>query len=457
MNSGDPLIWQIPLLFLLVLTSGFFSCAEIALISLDKNKLEKKLISGTKNSEKRQAKRILSLTGRPSEFLATVQIGSILAGFMASAFAASKISGRLSDWFASLGWNISAGTMTTISIVIITIILTYVQLILGELVPKRLGMKKADTLAYGISGIILFISNIFKPLVWLLTKSTNGLLRLIRINPEADSHAVTEEEIRLLIDLGSARGTIKDREKEILHNVFDLHTKTAQEVMTHRKETIILKMEESDEEWEKTITENNHSFFPVFGRNPDDIEGVLKARNYLCLKDRSRENVLAAVLSPAQLVPTSVRTDLLFSRMKKNRNHFAIVLDEHGGMMGIITMKDLLEELVGNLDDDINTEPEQPLIKKLENNRWHISGAISLEKAARELGVELPVDKYDTFGGFVFSLLGFIPKDSENEKLTDNIDMEELSTHGLKIKILEIREHRLEKALVYTDEKAGEN
>ena len=443
MNSGDPLIWHIILLLALIMLSGFFSCAEIAIISLDKNKLEKKSLSGTKNKDSRQAKRILSLTGKPSEFLATVQIGSILACFLASAFAASKISGRLSVWFTGLGIGISQGTLTTISLVIITIILSYVQLVIGELVPKRLGMKKADSLAFPISGTILFISKVFSPLVWLLTKSTNALLRLMRINPEADTHSVTEEEIRLLIDVGSARGTIKDREKEILNNVFDLDNKTAGEVMTHRKEAVILRTEDSDEEWEKTITENNHSFFPVSGKNPDDIIGVLKARNFLCLRDRSREMVLSKAVTPAQFVPTSVRTDILFNRMKKNRNHFAVVLDEHGGMMGIVTMKDLLEELVGDLDDDVSRAPEQPLIEKTIDSKgeecWTINGALSLDRAARELETELPVEQYDTFGGYVFSLLGRIPEDGSTADLV---------TEELNIKILEVREHRLEKAIV---------
>ena len=447
MNNGDPLLWHLLLLFFLILVSGFFSCAEISLISLDKNKLEKKSLAGS-----RQAKRIISLTGRPSEFLATVQVGSILAGFLASAIAASHISGNLSLWFLSLGIRIPPGTLAAVSLVIITVILTFFQIVFGELVPKRLAMKKADTLAFPISGFILVVSRIFAPLVWLLTKSTNGILWLMGISPEADTHAVTEEEIRLLIDVGSARGTINEGEKEILHNVFELNKRTAGEVMTHRRDTVLLRTEDSDDEWEKIITENDYSFFPVCGKSADDIAGVLNARDYLCLRDRRRENALAQALSHAQLVPTSVRTDVLFGRMKKNRNHFAVVLDEHGGMMGIVTMKDLLEELVGSLDDDSSTPPEQPLITKLSGNTgtaaWMINGALSLDKAARELGVALPVERYDTFGGFVFSLLGRIPEDGSHK----TEDLPELEANGLKIKILEIREHRLEKALVSVTE-----
>jgi len=434
MGNGDPLVWQLLLLLFLILVSAFFSCAEISLISLNTNKLEKQSGSGN-----RQAKRILSLVGQPSKFLATIQVGNTITGFLASAIAASNISVRLTDWLISAGVTIPYRTLAVVSMVIITIILAFVQMVLGELAPKRLALKKADALAFPISGTILAISRIFAPVVWLLSKSTNGVLRLLGINPKTDARAVTEEEIRLMIDVGSAKGTIKDNEKEILHNIFEFDNKSAAEVMTHRRDTVLLRSEDSDEEWEKTIIENRHSFFPVCGKNPDDIIGVLRSRDYLCLKDHRRDTVMALAAGPAQLVPTSVRTDVLFGRMKKNRNHFAVVLDEHGGMMGIVTMKDLLEELVGNLDDDSSIPPGEPLIKKNGPDTWTLSGAASLDKAAKEFGVSLPVERYDTFAGFVFSLLGQVPEDGCRV---------ELETQGLKIKLLDIRERRLEKAEV---------
>ena len=448
MNNGDPLIWQLLLLLFLILTSGFFSCAEIALIALNKNKLEKKSAAGAGTRDKRQANRILSLTANPSKFLATIQVGSIMAGFLASAFAASTISGRLSHWFVSWGTAIPAATLNTASVVIITVILTFIQIIFGELIPKRLAMKKADTIAYAVSASILVFSKIFAPVVWLLTKSANGILQIAGIKDEAEEPAVTEEEIRLMIDVGSARGTIKDGEKEMLLNVFELDNKTAAEVMTHRRDTVLLRLEESDGEWEKTIVENRHGFFPVCGKTADDIAGVLKSRDYLCLKDRSRENVMTQAVSPAQFVPTSIRTDRLFRRMKKNRNHFAVVVDEHGGMMGIITMKDLLEELVGSLDDDSSSPSEQPLITKLDEKTWVINGALSLEKAAEKLDVKLPVERYDTFAGFVFSLLGRVPEDGEEAELEEQI----FSDVRLKIKIIKTHQHRLEKALVIREQ-----
>ena len=434
MDKENILVLQLLLLLFLILICGIFSCIEVAVISVNKNKLLQMSEAGN-----RKAKRLLSITDQLSKFFATIQIGNTIAGFLASAFAAIGITDKLTSWFFSWGTAIPIETLSTISVVIITIILSFFQMVLGELVPKRIGIKKAEPIAFALSGLILLISKVFAPVVWLLTKSTNGTLRILGINPEADNHSVTEEEILMMIDVSSSKGTIQEGEKEILHNVFEFDNKVAGEVMTHRRDTVMLKLEDSDEEWEKTIMENNFSFFPVCDKSSDNIVGVLQSRDYLCLSDHSRETVMAQAVEPAQFVPNSVRNDKLFRKMKKSRNHFAVVIDEHGGMMGIVTMKDLLEELVGNLDDDNSMPPEEPLIVKSKPETWILNGAISLDKAAQELGLELPVEKYDTFAGFVFSLLGRIPEDGNQT---------ELETHGLKIKILEIRERRLEKAVV---------
>jgi putative hemolysin len=213
--------------------------------------------------------------------------------------------------------------------------------------------------------------------------------------------------------------------------------------MTHRRDVVLLHIEDSDIEWESSIITNNHSYYPVCDKTPDNITGILNTRDYLSLKDRNREAVLAKALRQAWFVPLSLKTDVLFSRMKKNRNHFTVVVDEHGSMMGIVTISDLLEELVGDLEDDSSVPPDQPLIAAAGVNTWYINGAAQLDKVARELEIILPLEKYDTFAGFVFSLLGQIPEDGSKA---------ELEAFGLKIKILEVREHRLEKALVIKED-----
>ena len=431
---------SILLLLSLLLISASFTCAEISLLTINRNKLDSLVQKGNK-----RAKHLFSILAEPAKFLATIQVGNTLTGFLASGFAADIFSGKLTEFLLSSGIDLPYHVVNTISVVAIIIVLSYVNMVLSELVPKRVGMKKADTLALFFSEPILFISKIFAPAVWLLTHSTNALLCLFRIDPKAVDKAITEEEIRLMIDLGSAGGVIKSGEMEILHNIFEFDNKTAGEVMTHRRDVTFLNLEDQDDEWERIISENNHSYFPVCANGPDEITGILNARDYLILKDRRREIVLEKALRPPHFIPLSVRTDRLFRRMKRTRNHYSVVLDEYGSMMGIVTMNDLLEQLVGDLEDDISAPLERPLIQKVGDKKWYINGATSLEKVSRELELDLPVKRYDTFAGFVFSLLGRIPEDGnwpENE--AEELEIPE----GLKIKILEIQDHRLEKALV---------
>jgi putative hemolysin len=274
--------------------------------------------------------------------------------------------------------------------------------------------------------------------VWLLSKSTNGLLRLFGIDPEAEDAAVTEEEIRLLVDAGSARGSIDTGEKEIIHNVFEFDTKTAEEVMTHRRDVAFLWLKDDDEAWERIIIEKRHSYYPVCGEDVDSIEGILDAKDYLALKDRSRSAVLAQALKAPEFVPNTAGIGALFKKMKARRKHFAVVVDEYGGMDGVITMNDLLEELVGNIPDGDGKTELFP-IEKISPGLWRISGTASLERVARETGAVCDTGKYDTFGGFVFTLLGRIPEDGERC---------ELRAGPLQISLTEIKDHRLASALV---------
>ncbi|MDR1949674.1 MAG: hemolysin family protein [Spirochaetaceae bacterium] len=438
---SDPLLWQLLLQLVLIGINAVFACAEIALISVNDTKLEQLSAAGDK-----RAKKLLFLTKQPARFLATIQVGITLAGFLGSAFAADNFAEKLTTRFVSMGIKLPPATLNTISVVTITIILSYLTLILGELVPKRLAMKKAEALAFAMSALIYFISKLFAPVVWFLTKSTNILLRLLRIDPDAEEAGVTEEEIRMMIDVGSAKGAINPREKEIIHNVFEFDDKAAVEVMTHRIDVVLLRLKDSDEEWEKTLLENRHRFYPVCGETPDDVQGILSAQDYFRLPDRRREAVLDLAVHPAVFIPESVKTDIIFKNMKRRRNHFAVVLDEYGGMSGILTMNDLLEQLVGDLGDDSTLPPERPLIEKTDPQTWRISGAASLDQVESALGVPLPVDKYDTFGGFVFSLLGHVPDDGATP---------ELEGFGLFIKLTLIKDHRLEEALVRMSESAA--
>jgi Hemolysins and related proteins containing CBS domains len=428
-----PIWWQLLLQALLILLNSVFACAEIAVISINDNKVAKLAAQGDK-----KAVRLAKLTSQPARFLSTIQVAITLSGFMGSAFAADNFAKRLTAWLVSLGVNINIGMLNTISVIAITLILSYFTLVFGELVPKRLAMKKAEKLALGMSGFISAMSSLFRPIVWLLTVSTNGILRLLGIDPSAEEDEVTEEEIRMLVDAGSEKGTIDDDEKEWIQNVFEFDDMIAGEIATHRTDLCILWTEDSQEEWEKTIKESRHTLYPICGESADDVEGILNTKEYFRLEDKSRENVMAHAVTPAYFVLETVRADTLFRNMRENRTHFAVVLDEYGGVTGVATMSDLLEQLVGDLDDD-QTEPSVPDISEIAEDEWMILGATSLDDVEDALKMPLPVDEYDTFGGFVLGTYGNIPGDGEFV----TVDYE-----NLQIRDIEVRDRRVEHARV---------
>ncbi len=434
MLEDDPLIGQLLLQVFLIGLNAVFACAEIAVISINDNKLERLATTGDK-----RAKRLLSLTKNPAKFLATIQVGITLAGFLGSAFAADHFSDKLIVWLVAIGVKTSPATLDAVAVVVITLILSYFTLILGELVPKRIAMRHAESLGLGMSGMIVFIAYLFAPLVWFLTVSTNTLLRLVGIDPHAQDKEVTEEEIRMMVDVGSEKGAIDVEEKEIIHNVFEFDNKTAAEVMTHRTDVLVLWLNESDADWETRIFESKHGHYPVCDGHPDNVVGVLSTREYFRLKDKSRNLILEKAVRPVQFVPETVPTDVLFRNMKKNRKHFAVVLDEYGGMSGVVTMNDLLEQLVGELEDDETAPLEPPPIEPIGPASWRIRGTAQLTNVEKATKVKLPTEKYDTFSGLVFGLLGSVPKDGTTLALEG---------FGLAIEIEEIREHRLERAIV---------
>lgn len=336
---------QIVLQIVLILLNAIFAATEIAVISMNDQKMAKMADEGD-----RKAKRLVNLTSQPSKFLATIQVAITLSGFLGSAFAADNFSSQLTGLIVKTGIGISEKTISTISVVIITILLSYFTLIFGELVPKRVAMKNAEKLALAISGLITFVSKIFAPIVWFLTLSTNVVLKLLGIDPNANEEEVTEEEIRMMLDQGREKGTIDENEKEIIDNVFDFDDTQVETVFTHRKKVDFISTKDDIDEWKRVIYRNIHTKYPVCSENFDDIIGVLDAKKYFRLENKTRENILNECVSPAYFVPETVAADVLFKNMKQSGNHFAIVLDEYGGMCGVITMTDLVEELVGEID-----------------------------------------------------------------------------------------------------------
>ncbi|MDW5299482.1 MAG: hemolysin family protein [Sedimentibacter sp.] len=429
----SPLVLQV----ILISVNAIFASAEIAVISMNDNRMAKMAAEGDKRAIK-----LSKLTLQPSRFLSIIQVGITLAGFFGSAFAADNFASKLTEVLLKTGLNFPVSTLNTISVIIITLILSYFTLVFGELVPKRVAMKNAEKLALFMAGMLYFISKLFAPLVGLLTVSTNGILRLMGIDPNSEDEEITEEDIRMMVDVGSEKGSINVSEKEMIQNIFEFDNKTAEEVMTHRTEVDILWLDETDAEWNQKIKMSRHSRYPVCSGSADNVIGVLNVKDYFRLQENTREAVMNKAIKPAYYVPETVRTDVLFQNMKKSRNHFAVVFDEYGGMSGVITMDDLIEQIVGNFDDDYLT-PEAPTIEKIDEDTWKIKGSAYLDDVTKQLGVSLPDEDFETFGGLVFGVLGIIPEDGSTM---------ELDEYGLKIKVTEIKGRRLETAIVYKNQ-----
>lgn len=420
----------------LIALNAIFASAELAVLSINETKLERMAEEGNK-----RAKRLFKLTREPARFLATIQVAITLSGFLGSAFAADGFSEPLVDWVLSLGVDLPRATLDSIAVIVITLILSYFTLVFGELVPKRVAMKKAESIGLGISGLVSGISVVFRPIVWFLSVSTNAVLRLMGIDPNEADEQVNEEEILMMVDAGSEKGAIDDQEREFIQNVFAFDDLTAEEIAVHRTEVTILWMEDSEEEWANTIHDSRHTLYPVCQDSPDNIIGILNAKDYFRLDDKSRENVMRNAVKEPFFVPETIKADVLFRNMKKTRNIMAIVLDEYGGMVGIVTLNDLIEQLVGDLGEDTPEEAAaEPHVEQMDENTWAIIGNVELHDIEEALGVDIGLEEVDTFTGLVFGELDMIPGDGEQ-----NIELE---FKGLHIQIKKVEDHQISYAVV---------
>lgn len=420
----------------LIAINAFFAAAEIAVVSLSETKLRHQAENGDKKAAK-----LLKMVLEPSGFLSTIQIAITLAGFLGSAFAADNFSDPLVDLIVNK-WGFTAlpaSTLNTLCVVFITLVLSYFTLVLGELVPKRVAMKKPEAVARGVCGVISGVAVVVKPVVWLLTKSVNGLLRLFGIDPAADEENVTEDEIRMMVDMGEEKGAIEGNERDMIENIFEFNNMTAADCMTHRTDVTALQVDEMPQEILRVISESGLSRFPVYGEDLDDVLGTVTTRDFLLAQSAGSGKTLRDMLRPAYFVPESVRTDALFRDMQTKKIHLAIVVDEYGGTSGLITMEDLLEEIVGNIYDEYDPALPQD-IQKLGENQYRIAGGAELEAVNDALGVSLPTEEeYDTLGGLIYSRLDTIPKDGSHP---------EVECFGLRIRVEELVDRRVEWATV---------
>ena len=426
------MIKQILLQIILIALNAFFAATEIAVISLNEKKVRALAEDGNKKAVK-----MLKIIEEPTQFLSTIQIGITLAGFLGSAFAADNFAEILSAAI-SKAFNLSADNtkiINTVAVVLVTLILSYFTLIFGELVPKRIAMKHKEKLANSVCGIISFLAAILKPIIWFLTVSTNAVLRLVGIDPHEKEEPVSEEDIVLMLDAGADEGSLDHDDIEYIKNVFKLDKMTAEDVMTPRKSVISISYDASDKEILEIIEEESYSRIPVYEDNPDKIIGILHACDYL-LKRNEKNFDLKSILHTPVFVPETVSLDVLFKDMQTDHNHLAVVVNEYGETSGIVTMEDILEEIVGEIWDERDEEIDE--FKKIGDNTYKVLCTASLEDFREYFKLEDEEElDVSTVNGWITEITGIIPEVNysfDYKNLTVTITKaDQFMTHKIKV------------------------
>ncbi|MBD9158913.1 MAG: HlyC/CorC family transporter [Clostridiales bacterium] len=397
---------QLIILAILILLNAYFAASEIAFISLNDAKIEKQAREGNK-----KAKQIEEMLKSPSKFLATIQIGITLAGFLSSAFASDAFAEKLAPSLYTLMPFLSLAVWKSISIIIITIILSFFTLVFGELVPKRLAMKHYEKISFATIGVIRMISIITSPFVKLLTFVTNTISKIFGVG-ESDEGEVTEEEIKMMIDQGEEKGTIKEEEKELINNVFEFNDITVSEIMRHRKDIFAVDINISNDELVQELIDSQYRYsrIPVYDETIDEIKGILYIKDVM--KNINNKDVkVKDLVKDAYFVSQSRLINEVFKELQKHKMQMAIILDEYGGTAGIITMEDILEELVGDIYDEYDKEEKD--FEKIDENTYILSGSMPIYDVNKLLDAKIPEGDYDTISGYLQEELGRIPEDEE--------------------------------------------
>ena len=426
---------KILLLFVLILINAFFAMSEIALISLNDTKIERMAEDGNK-----KAKMVLKLTSNSTRFLSTIQIGVTLAGFLSSASASTSFAAILTNAVASKLPSIPESVISGISVVVITLITSYFSLVLGELAPKKIGMQASEKVAFAVVKPLLVISKIMAPFVKFLSVSTNGVVRLLGFDPNADEEVVTEEEIRMMVDVGGEKGVIEDAQKEMIDNIFEFDDTDAGDIMTHRTDVVAADVNDiTPEEFLELAIENGRSRIPLYDEDIDNIVGIVYVKDllpYVGKKMPSKE-ILKDIMREPYFIPEMKACGELFKEMSAKRIQMAVVVDEYGGTAGILTLEDIVEAIMGNIQDEYDEEDEE--ISKIDDNTFTVEGTIDIEEIDELIGKELPEGAYETLAGFIMDELQCIPKNGEmNEVIFENI----------KFTVLEVEDRRIEKIKV---------
>ena len=447
MDDPDPgnLIFQIILLFVLILLNAFFAMSEIAIISLNDTKIATMAEVGNQ-----KAKQVLKLNADSSGFLSTIQIGVTLAGFLTSASASQTFVDMLSGAIGKISVlsGIPAGVINGFSVVVITLITSYFSLVLGELAPKRIAMQAPEKVSFKGVGILLGVKKITKPFVKILSLSTNGLVRLLGYDPNASEEPVTEEEIRMMVDVGGEKGVIEDSQKEMINNIFEFDDLDAGDIMTHRTDMTAAEISDPLSEIVSLSMDNGYSRIPVYADDPDTIVGIAYVKDLLKYigTDLPEDVTLRDIIREPVFVPESMPCGDLFKQMTDKHTQMAIVVDEFGGTAGIVTLEDVLESIVGNIQDEYDDEEEE--ISKIDDTTFTVDGVTYIDELDEVFHVSLPEGDYDTVGGFIISRLGYLSQDGEmnvveykNLRFTV-LNVEDRRIGKVKIEILPVEEEK---------------
>lgn len=427
---------SILILVVLILLNAFFAASEIALVSLNDNKVAREAERGDK-----KAILLHKLLKEPGRFLATIQIGITLAGFLASAFAADTFATPLAETLYDMGIPISLGVLNTIAVVVITMLLSYFTLVVGELVPKQLALQKSEAIANFAVKPLTLLFKISLPIVAFLNFSTNTLVRLFGVDPNAENEEATEEEIRMMVDIGGEKGTIHSDEKLMINNIFEFNDKEVSDIMTHRTDISALEINTSLPEIVHIVNEKRYTRFPVYEDNIDNIVGILHTKDLIPYVEKDKDHfVLNEILRKPYFVMETQRIDAIFKDMQKNNVHIAIIVDEYGGTDGLITIEDIIEEIVGEISSEHGvSDKKKPEIVKISAYEYRIAGNTHLYDIEYQLGLELPVDDYETLNGFLVGEIGYIPDPEENPTITYK---------QMTLTVEQVSEKRIEKVYV---------
>ena len=415
------------LIFILVMINAFFASAEMAIVSINKTKVSLLADGGNK-----KAKLLLNLVKEPSNFLATIQVGITFAGFFASASAATSISAGLAEFLASVGVPYSSN----IALILITLLISYITLVLGELLPKRIALQNAEKVAMFSVKPVIFISKLTKPFVWFLSASTNLLLKILGIKSEGLEEKVSREEIKSLIELGEEQGALNETERNMIDGIIQFDDILAKEIMTPRTETFYLEVNSNLKDNLNTILEESYSRIPIYHDDIDNIVGILYMKDILSsIVNSGIENLsIESIMRKPYMVPETINIDNLLKELKSTKNHLAILIDEYGGFSGIVTLEDLIEEVIGEISDEYDDNYSK--IKKLDDKNYIVDGLVTISDINKHLDLNLESEIIDTVGGLVIEKLGIVTNDCVDKEIYIN---------SMVFKILSLNNKRIDK------------